>query len=135
MALHLKCRNGAYPFTQIFRLSLIDCMIPWTYSWPDYSPPNYTSPHINGKPWADPDITDPKFQPQWNQLDGAVNRASYNGTYKVVNGVPLNIVGRTGLCGRGVLGRWGPNHAADPIVTRWKRKSNGELVTHPASKK
>lgn len=26
--------------------------------------------------------------------------------------------GRTGLSGRGLLGRWGPNHAADPIVTR-----------------
>ena len=29
-----------------------------------------------------------------------------------------NPVGRTGLMGRGLLGRWGPNHAADPIVTR-----------------
>ena len=27
--------------------------------------------------------------------------------------------GRTGLAGRGCLGRWGPNHAADPIVTRY----------------
>ena len=25
---------------------------------------------------------------------------------------------RRGLRGRGILGRWGPNHAADPIVTR-----------------
>ena len=32
---------------------------------------------------------------------------------------PLNPRGRTGMTGRGVLGRWGPNHAADPIVTRW----------------
>lgn len=29
-----------------------------------------------------------------------------------------NPVGRTGLTGRGLLGRWGPNHAADPVVTR-----------------
>lgn len=27
-------------------------------------------------------------------------------------------MGRTGLTGRGLLGRYGPNHAADPIVTR-----------------
>ena len=27
-------------------------------------------------------------------------------------------MGRTGISGRGLLGRWGPNHAADPIVTR-----------------
>ena len=27
-------------------------------------------------------------------------------------------MGRTGLTGRGLLGKWGPNHAGDPIVTR-----------------
>lgn len=35
------------------------------------------------------------------------------------NGYPLNPTGRTGINLRGVLGRWGPNHAADPIVTRY----------------
>ncbi|VVC91232.1 unnamed protein product [Leptidea sinapis] len=48
------------------------------------------------------------------------------GHYNIVNGYPLNPIGRTGLQGRGVLGRWGPNHAADPIVTpdkeNWKEK-------------
>ena len=34
-------------------------------------------------------------------------------------GRPVNPVGRTGLAGRGLLGKWGPNHAADPIVTRF----------------
>ena len=34
-------------------------------------------------------------------------------------GAPRNPRGRTGLAGRGLLGKWGPNHAADPIVTRW----------------
>ena len=32
--------------------------------------------------------------------------------------MPRNPAGRTGLGGRGLLGRWGPNQAADPIVTR-----------------
>lgn len=32
---------------------------------------------------------------------------------------PRNPVGRTGLTGRGLLGKWGPNAAADPIVTRF----------------
>ena len=35
-------------------------------------------------------------------------------------GRPLNPRGRTGLCGRGKLYMWGPNHAADPLVTREK---------------
>lgn len=34
------------------------------------------------------------------------------------NGRPLNPMGRTGLRGRGTLGKWGPNHAADAIVSR-----------------
>jgi len=34
-------------------------------------------------------------------------------------GLPLNPEGRTGMIGRGLLGKWGPNHAADPIVTRF----------------
>lgn len=29
-----------------------------------------------------------------------------------------NPMGRTGMRGRGLLGKWGPNHAADPIVSR-----------------
>jgi len=32
--------------------------------------------------------------------------------------VPQNPCGRTGITGRGQLGKWGVNHAADPIVTR-----------------
>ena len=44
------------------------------------------------------------------------------------NGYPLNPIGPTGLAGRGVLGKWGPNTAADPLVTRWKRDDNGEVV-------
>ena len=31
---------------------------------------------------------------------------------------PRNPVGRTGITNRGALGKWGANHAADPIVTR-----------------
>ncbi len=49
------------------------------------------------------------------------------------------------VSGRGLLGRWGPNHAGDPVVTRWakneqntkqkileiiliNRKDNGDLA-------
>lgn len=37
-----------------------------------------------------------------------------------------NPKGRTGISGRGLLGRYGPNHAADPVVTRWKRDELGK---------
>ena len=29
-----------------------------------------------------------------------------------------NPTGRTGFAGRGLLDYWGPNHCADPVVTR-----------------
>ena len=61
-------------------------------------------------------------------LTGSVNRQSYTKDYEInESGYPLNPIGRTGIIGRGLLGRWGPNHAADPIVTRWKRNGTGAL--------
>lgn len=28
-------------------------------------------------------------------------------------------MGRTGIAGRGLFGRWGPNHVVHVVVTRW----------------
>lgn len=33
------------------------------------------------------------------------------------------------------MGRYGPNHAADPIVSTWKRDENNKIVSHFTSKK
>lgn len=32
------------------------------------------------------------------------------------------------MIGRGELGKWGVNHAVDPIVTRWKRNHDGAVI-------
>lgn len=72
-----------------------------------------------------------------------VDRSSHHGEYNFflvdINGktkkVPQNPVGRTGLTGRGHLGRWGCNHAADPIVTTWSRDANGKVIKDPKSGK
>ena len=66
--------------------------------------------------WAD--RIDPKSITKWNELDNKIDRRSFIETYKIINGRPINPMGRTGLTGRGQLGKWGPNHAADPVVTR-----------------
>ncbi|CAG5045984.1 unnamed protein product [Parnassius apollo] len=124
---HVKARYGIYPRSTIQRFSVPDDKVSWNVEYKEYNPPNYTSASIYGKPWADPDITDSNFKPKWNSLDGNVNRKSHMGLYQITNGYPINPLGRTGICGRGVLGRWGPNHAADPVVTRWKRLNNGEM--------
>ncbi|GAB1864278.1 Adp-ribose mitochondrial [Camponotus japonicus] len=122
--LHQKCTQGLYPASNIKRFAVTEEKIPWTVEYPEYKPVAYTAAVLQGKPWADPDINEPTFKPRWNAIDGKVNRRSFTGNYVVTaNGHPLNPVGRTGITGRGLLGRWGPNHAADPIVTRWKRDS------------
>ncbi|XP_070314256.1 ADP-ribose pyrophosphatase, mitochondrial isoform X2 [Odocoileus virginianus] len=80
-------------------------------------------------------FSESNFSPKFNEKDGQVERKSQNGLYEVENGRPRNPAGRTGLVGRGLLGRWGPNHAADPIITRWKRDRSGNKITHPTSGK
>ncbi|GLV34477.1 uncharacterized protein CBL_09725 [Carabus blaptoides fortunei] len=102
-------RNTLVEVIKISRLTVGDNQVSWSLPWADYNPPEYNSEVLNGKPWADPEIGG-NFQPKWNALDG-----------------------RTGLKGRGVLGRWGPNHAADPIVTRWRR-INGQTQFNDMSK-
>ncbi|XP_076236007.1 ADP-ribose pyrophosphatase, mitochondrial [Calliopsis andreniformis] len=126
--MHHKCRQGFYPSSNVKRFEVPENKVPWNIEYPEYKPVKYTAPVLKGKPWADPDIREASFKPNWNSIDENVNRKSFMGNY-IINedGYPLNPVGRTGIVGRGLLGRWGPNHAADPIVTRWKRDATGEL--------
>lgn len=133
---HVTCRNNVYPGTQTLRFSVPDKFVFWTTPYNDYMPPIYTASHIGGQPWADPNIGAPFFQPRWNFQNCDVNRLSHMGKYQIdPSGYPLNPIGRTGLRGRGLLGRWGPNHAADPIVTRWKRDENDAIIKHNVSEK
>ena len=41
-------------------------------------------------------------------------------------------MGRTGIRGKGVLWRWGPNHVIKAVVTRWRRKYTAGLLPTPA---
>ncbi|KAJ0000840.1 hypothetical protein NQD34_005860 [Periophthalmus magnuspinnatus] len=107
--LHVKSRCPQYPGSQVKRCPVPDDKVEWSQNWPEYSP--------------------------FNALDGEVDRSSFEGNYRVENGKPLNPRGRTGVTGRGLLGRWGPNHAADPIVTRWKMDKKGAKMPHAVSKR
>lgn len=122
MSLHVKARCEVYPRTTLKRFPVPDEMVPWETDFPDYTPVNYTSEGVLAKPvWADKDdCSDIEF----NKIDGKVDRCSAKHIIEKVGGFPRNPYGRTGITGRGCLGRWGPNHAADPIVTRWKRKND-----------
>ncbi|XP_069508147.1 ADP-ribose pyrophosphatase, mitochondrial isoform X2 [Ambystoma mexicanum] len=133
---HSKALTSPYPGSRVTRSQVPADKVSWLQSWPQYQPVEFTAPPVLAGPvWADPEIGTSDFSPKFNQLDGKVQRKSLIGTYEVVDGRPRNPIGRTGLIGRGLLGRWGPNHAADPIITRWKRNSAGEKVSHVSSGK
>ncbi|KAL5103459.1 ADP-ribose pyrophosphatase mitochondrial [Taenia crassiceps] len=136
-ALHVKCRNTYYPAeASVPRFHVPDTKVPWSVPFGSYNPINYTSPSVLKASWADKCNRLPLSQINFNQLDGNVDRRSYEGIYKLdSSGRPLNPHGRTGVVGRGRLGRWGPNHAADPIVTRWKVDDNGAKIIETQSGK
>ncbi|XP_072273337.1 ADP-ribose pyrophosphatase, mitochondrial isoform X2 [Pyxicephalus adspersus] len=134
MAGHVKALTSPYPGSQVERWPVPPEKVSWSADWPEYQPVEYTAPSVLAQPvWADPPHSDDGFHPQYNTLDGNVQRTSFEGEYPIENGKPRNPIGRTGVIGRGLLGRWGPNHAADPIITRWKRNTAGEKVTDAAT--
>ncbi|XP_032899516.1 ADP-ribose pyrophosphatase, mitochondrial-like isoform X1 [Amblyraja radiata] len=136
--LHMKARSEVYPCSAVLRFPVPDDKVDWAVPWTNYNPVDYTAPALLKQPsWADLPYRDEgelNTVLKFNQLDGDVDRRSHTGKYNLINGFPRNPCGRTGLKGRGLLGRWGPNHAADPIVTRWKKES-GKTVTHNCSGK
>lgn len=121
--LHVKCR-GAYPGATVSRFTVPDQQVCWKTPFAEYAPTAYTAPVVLAGPvWADKDFMADKAlaaATKWNAVDGKIDRRSFEGEYELnENSVPQNPLGRTGMSGRGLLGRFGPNHAADPIVTRY----------------
>jgi len=131
MSIHVKARGKCYANTDVARTPVPDNLVAFTTAHPSYAPKEFTAAFVLKAAWADAENTD---SIKFNQLDGKVDRRSFCCNYNVENGRPVNPCGRTGITGRGHLGKWGPNHAADPIVTKWKR-SNSEKVIHPKSGK
>ena len=86
----------------------------WNISFPDYDPPEYTATVVfqHEGDWADPaDVRSVQRPFVTRTTEGDVPVP----TDKL--GRPLNPLGRTGLKGRGLLGKWGRNPAGDPLVT------------------
>ena len=134
-------------------IAVSDKQVPWIFAWPDYNPNEFTAPVViensallsTGQKWADPaELHGPAVKDGFGNLLAEVReRTTYLGGFDHLGGprgvklatairfdaagVPLNPRGRTGLRGRGLLGKWGPNHAADPIVTRWNPEKPKQL--------
>jgi len=132
MTLHVKCRNGLYATTNDKKRAPVpDDKVKWSVTWPNYEPLDFTAEHVKKAVWADPQKTDKII---FNKNDGKVDRTSFE-SYQVIDGLPQNPRGRTGIKGRGFLGKWGPNHAADPVLTKWKRDSSGKQIIDKNTKR
>lgn len=133
---HIKARKESPPEYPP-RFPVPDDMVAWESDYPDYRPPYYVSPVVlandisrNPKGWADPEDISLLAEIPLESFSGVLPRDGL--------GRPLNPVGRTGIAGRGLLGKWGPNYAADPLITRFnhatgfiemlavQRKDNGQ---------
>ena len=74
--------------------------ISWDVPFEFYDPISFDALHLATAPYADPDIKNPEFNPNFNRLDGKIDRRSHEGIYRVIQKIPLNIRGRTGLTGK-----------------------------------
>jgi len=118
--IHRKARGPHPAYKEHPRTHVADSQVPWATPWPSYAPTKFTHKTVLAKPvWADPaDPRDPKCKRN-KSFEGPIDHDPSTGR-------PLNPRGRTGMCERGLLGFWGPNHIADPIVTRYDPKT-GQL--------
>lgn len=114
MQTHIKSRSQHPLYPK--RFTVPDDKISWSVEYDEYTPIDYTSPRVLENPvWAHPN--DPSSILNFEET------ISYTTNDKLIldsNNFPINPIGRTGMKGRGLLGKWGPNFAADPIVTRWR---------------
>ena len=115
---HIKSRTGqpnGYPK----RFPVPDESVLWDVELPDYKPEVFTDEKVikNGKNGKD---VKPDGWADGLQFDATKTELhSFEGEVIIDSkGLPLNPKGRTGIEGRGLLGKWGANFAADPIVIK-----------------
>ncbi len=104
------------------RFPLAQNEVEWSKKCEGYAPIDFTSKVVlnqfaqsgqNG--WADPDDVSMLAR----EIISLISELTFD-----ENNRPINPMGRTGIAGRGLLGKWGPNFAGDPIVTRTNAATN-----------
>ena len=111
---HVKARTER-PNDYPERFPVPDALVKWSSPYPDYAPPRYESTRMlehspDPKAFKDLERTMRTYEERGIRIDGA-------------SGEPLNPKGRTGISGRGALWMWGPNHAADFLLTRYNEST------------
>ncbi len=122
--LHTVARTQA-PMEYGIRFSVPDDKVSWDVDFPEYNPSNILTQKVLNNDyrakdggWADPEdfsiVLDDIASERRERMISAEGRVHYDPK----TGLPLNPRGRTGIKNRGELGKYGPNQAVDPIVTR-----------------
>jgi len=113
-------RPASYPPRQ--RISIDQA--PWAIECPEYDPPYHVEAAVLEHDrtrvaggWADPEDV------ILANDTGRIQPGSRDAL-----GRPLHPLGRTGMAGRGALGRWGPNLSVVAVVTRPRRDESGTDV-------
>jgi len=136
--LHEKSRTGTYPFADVARSPVPDDKVAWGVPFSEYDPPDYCAPACTKEVsfWSDQNSSEGIIHNAGCTPADNVDRISHVATYTVdpATNLGFNPCGRTGIKGQGVLGRFGPNHAADPVVTRWKRDKDYTVVQDETGK-
>ncbi len=107
------------------RAEVPDDSVDWERPFQNYSPTFFEAENvlmndrsINPQGWADPagltydSLMEMHKNGEFKSFEGNVLLDPHSAR-------PRNPFGRTGIEGRGMLGRWGANFAVDPIVARW----------------
>lgn len=110
------------------RFPVPDEKVLWSTEYPEYQPPyhidDHVLSHIEGKEgglgWAH---SEDVSQVDLNTLESYEGHIDFD-----EKGRPLNPHGRTGIEGRGLLGKWGPNFTADSIITRELADGSTEIL-------
>ncbi|KAL7672058.1 hypothetical protein ACOME3_006956 [Neoechinorhynchus agilis] len=141
--LHVRSRHLLYYKGEkvVFRDFVSDSLVLWNNPWPEYAPPcfqldasffNYTDPNIDNyddSTWFSFNSVDKQLDKS-NNIRFTIDRTSCMGVYLLDDkGRPMNPMGRTGLCGRGLLQLWGPNHIRQYLITRPTEKNGYEFVS------
>lgn len=113
--------------------------VAWDELFEGYMPVEYVDPAVLANDseqraggWADPPAVDRKSFERERisyELEAVGEKWGWH------EGRPLNPRGRTGMCERGLLGKWGANHCADPVVTRYNPYKPGRVLEMIAVKR
>lgn len=104
------------------RFNVSDRKALWVFEYPEYRPNYYVAHEVIEQDrtrktggWADPEDI--------NMLSGQELSSYYKSSFDNY-GRPQNPFTRTGIAGRGLLGKWGVNFTGDAVVSRINTKTN-----------